>query len=470
MAKNQESSAEKMGTMPVGKLLATMALPAMCSMLVQSLYNVVDSIFVARISEDALTAVSLAFPMQMLILAFSLGASVGTNSLIARRLGEGRQKDASDAANNGLFIAGIISILFMILGLFFVRPFLSLFPADPATTEMAVQYLRIVMIFSFGMHIAGMGEKILQSTGNMIIPMISQLVGAVVNIILDPIMIFGLLGFPALGVAGAAIATVIGQMMAMTYVLIMLAVRSHDVHITFRHFRPNPVAIRDIIAVGLPVMVMNAIGSFTTTFMNKILIGFSSTAVAVMGVYFKLQSFVFMPVFGLTQGAMPIMGYNFGANNRNRFIKTLKLSLLTAGVIMTLGTLLFWTFPEPLLRLFDAGEQMLEIGTVALRAVSLSFIGAAAGIILSTMFQSMGHGFLSLCMSLLRQLIVILPAAWILGRVFGLSGVWFAYPIAEYVCIAVFIPLALVTVRREFAVREGKGEKKENSGGDRTNA
>lgn len=454
MAQPQGNSSQKMGTMPVGRLLASMALPAMCSMLVQSMYNIVDSIFVARISENALTAVSLAFPLQMLVLAFSLGASIGANSLIARRLGEGRREDASIAANNGFFLAALNSILFLVCGLLFARPFLQFFGADAATTEMGVQYLSIVMIFSFGMHFAGMGEKVLQSTGNMIIPMISQLVGALVNLILDPIMIFGLLGFPALGVSGAAIATVAGQIVAMVYVFIMLAVREHDVHVTWRGFRPNKAALRDIIAVGLPVMVMNAIGSVTTTLMNTILMAFSSTAVAVIGVYFKLQSFVFMPVFGLTQGAMPIMGYNYGANNRKRFYDTMKLSLIVAGVIMAVGTLIFSFFPGVLLSLFNSGEQMVAIGTVALRTISFCFVGAAAGIIISTMFQAIGHGLMSLFMSLLRQLVLILPAAWLLGRLFGLDGVWYAYPLAEYVCLAVFLPLGIVTLKREFARKD----------------
>ncbi|MCI8623452.1 MAG: MATE family efflux transporter [Provencibacterium sp.] len=457
----KESRAQKMGTMPVGKLLASMALPAMCSMLVQAMYNIVDSIFVAKISEDALTAVSLAFPMQMLILSFALGASVGANSLIARRLGEGRQQEASAAANNGFFLALVNYVIFLLGGLLLARPFISLFSEDPSLVEMGTQYLSIVMIFSFGMHIASMGEKVLQATGNMITPMITQLIGAITNIILDPIMIFGLFGFPALGIAGAAIATVIGQIASAVYVMVMLHIREHDVHIQLRGFRPDREAIRDILAVGVPTAVMNAIGSVTTTGMNKILMTYSSTAVAVIGAYFKLQSFVFMPVFGLTQGLMPILGYNYGANNRKRFMHALKLAFSVALGIMAVGTLLFNLIPDKLLMLFNAGAEMQKIGQVALRTISYCFIGAAFGIIISTMFQSIGHGFKSLLMSLLRQLILILPVAWLLGRTFGLDAVWFSYPVAEYICLVIFLPVGVWVIRREFerkAAQQGQEE------------
>jgi putative MATE family efflux protein len=456
----KENSAQKMGTMPVGKLLMSMALPAMCSMLVQSLYNIVDSIFVARLSEDALTAVSLAFPMQMLILSFSLGASVGANSLIARRLGEGRLQEASAAANNGFFLALVNYILFLLGGLLIARPFISLFSEDAAMVEMGTQYLSIVMIFSFGMHIAGMGEKVLQATGNMIIPMITQLIGAILNIILDPIMIFGLLGFPALGIAGAAIATVTGQIAAAIYVMVMLLIREHAVHIQLKGFRLDGGAIRDILKVGVPTAVMNAIGSVTTTGMNKILMSYSSTAVAVIGAYFKLQSFVFMPVFGLTQGLMPILGYNYGANNRKRFMHALKLAFAVALGIMTVGTLLFNLIPDKLLMLFEAGPEMQRIGQAALRTISYCFIGAAFGIIISTMFQAIGYGLQSLLMSLLRQLVLILPVAWLLGRLWGLDAVWFAYPIAEYTCLAVFLPVGVCVIKKEFSKKaqlQGEG-------------
>lgn len=448
---NKANSAEKMGTMSVGRLLSSMALPAMCSMLVQSLYNIVDSIFVAKISEDALTAVSLAFPMQMLILSFSLGASVGANSLIARRLGEGRQREASAAASNGFFLAAINYLLFLLGGLLLARPFIGAFSDDPVMVDMGAQYLSIVMVFSFGMHIAGMGEKVLQATGNMIIPMVTQLIGAILNIILDPIMIFGLFGFPKLGIAGAAIATVTGQIVSAIYVVVMLSVRSHAVHIRLRGFRPDGKALRDILKVGVPTGVMNAIGSVTTTGMNKILMSYSSTAVAVIGAYFKLQSFIFMPVFGLTQGLMPILGYNFGANNRQRFMKALKLAFATALCIMTAGTLIFNLIPDKLLMLFDAGEEMQRIGQTALSTISYCFIGAAFGIIISTMFQAMGHGFQSLMMSLLRQLALILPVAWLLGRLWGLSAIWLSYPIAEYICLAVFTPVGMRVIKKEFA-------------------
>lgn len=451
---NNISSSQKMGTMPIGPLLASMAIPAMFSMLIQSMYNVVDSIFVARIGENALTAVSLVFPMQMLVLAFSLGASVGANSLIARRLGEGKREEASAAATNGFFLAGMNYLIFLVAGIFISRPFLVLFSQDAGIVEMGTQYLTIVMVASFGMHIEMMGSKILQATGNMIVPMVSQIIGAVTNIVLDPIMIFGLLGCPAMGVAGAAIATVIGQIFAMIFVLVMYLFKEHDVHVSFKHFRPDGQIVRDIFKVGVPTMIMNAIGSVTTTGMNAILMVYSSTAVAVIGIYFKLQSFVFMPVFGLTQGAMPIMGYNFGANNKKRFMRTMNLSLIVASIIMVIGTAIFCLIPDKLLLLFDASEQMLSIGTVALRTIGFCFIGAAGGIIISTMFQAMGYGFNSLLMSLLRQLVLILPIGWLFGKLWGLDGVWFAYPTAEYICLLVFLPIAVSVVRKEFHKKE----------------
>ncbi len=443
-------NSDKMGTMPVGKLLFSMSVPAIFSMLVQSLYNVVDSIFVAQVSEDALVAVSIAFPLQMLIIALALGVGVGTNALIARRLGEKRREEANIAANTGIVLSLINMMLCMLVGLFLAKPFVGLFTQDAAVFAMGSQYLMIVMVFSVGVMIEMTCSRVLQATGNMIVPMISQLIGAITNIILDPIFIFGYFGVPKMGVAGAAVATVIGQILAMIFVLIVLKVGTHEVDIAPWRHHPQVQAAKDIYRVGIPTFVMNAIGSVTTTAMNAILMGFSATAVAVLGIYFKLQSFVFMPIFGLNQGAMPILGYNYGAADEKRFTRTLVLSFGVAVTIMVIGTVLFWTMPEMLLKLFNGSDQMLQLGSYALRVLALCFLPAACSIIMTTMFQALGKGMMSLVMSLLRQLVFIIPLAWILGQLGGLGAVWFCYPAAELLVAVIFVPIALKTIKKSF--------------------
>ena len=443
-------NSDKMGTMPVGKLLFSMSVPAIFSMLVQSLYNVVDSIFVAQVSEDALVAVSIAFPLQMLIIALALGVGVGTNALIARRLGEKRREEANIAANTGIVLSLINMALCMLVGLFLAKPFVGLFTQDAAVFTMGSQYLMIVMVFSVGVMIEMTCSRVLQATGNMIVPMISQLIGAITNIILDPIFIFGYFGVPKMGVAGAAVATVIGQILAMIFVLIVLKVGTHEVDIAPWRHPPQMQAAKDIYRVGIPTFVMNAIGSLTTTAMNAILMGFSATAVAVLGIYFKLQSFVFMPIFGLNQGAMPILGYNYGAADEKRFTRTLALSFGVALAIMVIGTVLFWTMPEMLLKLFNGSDQMLQLGSYALRVLALCFLPAACSIIMTTMFQALGKGMMSLVMSLLRQLVFIIPLAWILGQLGGLGAVWFCYPAAELLVAVIFVPIALKTIKKSF--------------------
>lgn len=450
-------NSDKMGTMPVGKLLFSMSVPAIFSMLVQSLYNVVDSIFVAQVSEDALVAVSIAFPLQMLIIALALGVGVGTNALIACRLGEKRREEANIAANTGIVLSLINMALCMLVGLFLAKPFVSLFTHDAAVLEMGSQYLMIVMIFSAGVMIEMTCSRVLQATGNMIVPMLSQLIGAITNIILDPIFIFGYFGVAKMGVAGAAVATVIGQILAMIFVLIVLKVGTHEVDIAPWRHHPQMQAAKDIYRVGIPTFVMNAIGSLTTTAMNAILMSFSATAVAVLGIYFKLQSFVFMPIFGLNQGAMPILGYNYGAGDEKRFTRTLVLSFGVAVAIMLAGTVLFWTMPEMLLKLFNGSDQMLKLGSYALRILALCFLPAACSIIMTTMFQALGKGLMSLIMSLLRQLVFIIPLAWVLGQLGGLSAVWFCYPAAEVLVAVIFIPIALKTIQRSF-----NAERREN--------
>lgn len=426
----------KMGTAPMLKLIISMSLPAVFSMLIQALYNIVDSIFVAQLGEGALTAVSLAFPVQTLIISVAVGTGVGINSLVSRRLGEKRQEEANSAATHGIILGLLSGIIFAILGFLFTKTFFQAFSDNKAIIDMGYSYTIVVTVLSFGSFIQINVEKALQATGNMIYPMIFQLVGAITNIILDPIMIFGLFGFPRLEVFGAALATVIGQILAMSLSLYVIFKRSHKVHVTFKKFKFNFKTIKDIYAVGLPSMIMQSIASVLIVGLNSILIAFSDAAVSVLGVYYKLQSFVFMPVFGLTQGVMPIMGYNFGAKNKHRLLSALKIGSVLAIIIMLSGTILFMAIPDKLLMLFNASEQMLELGTKALRTISLCFVPAALGIMFSTLFQALGQGRKSLYISVLRQLVIILPTAYLLSKI-GLNYVWYAFPIAEVFSFAV---------------------------------
>jgi len=425
-----ENTENKMGTMPVFKLIVSMSLPAMLSMMVQALYNVVDSFFVAKISENALTAVSLAFPIQTLLIAVGVGTAVGINSLVSRRLGEKRQDEADSAATHGILLGVFNWVLFAVIGIFFSRLFFQSFTQNQEVIAMGTQYMSIVCIVSFGVFIEINIEKTLQATGNMIYPMVSQLIGAITNIILDPIFIFGLFGVPKMGVAGAAIATVIGQVFAMLFLIFIIVKKDHDIKIDFNNFKIDWGIVKNIYSVGFPSIIMQSIGSAMVVGMNAILIGFTETAVALFGVYFKLQSFVFMPVFGLTQGIMPIIGYNYGARKRTRLLSAIKIGLVIAIGIMAFGTVMFWTIPGRLLSIFNASQTMLKIGVPALQIISICFVPAALGIMFSTVFQSVGNGFSSLIISVLRQLVVLLPAAFLLSKI-GLTSVWYAFPIAE---------------------------------------
>jgi len=420
----------KMGTTPVLKLIITMSFPAMFSMFIQSLYNIIDSMFVAQIGVEALTALSLAFPIQMVMIGVAVGTGVGVNSVVSRRLGEGRHEEANSAATHGLVLAFISWIAFALFGFFFTKPFFQSFSNSPAVVGMGCDYLYIVTIFSFGSFILIDLEKTLQATGNMIYPMVFQLMGAIINIILDPIMIFGLFGFPKLGVRGAAIATVSGQVFSLLFCLYIVFKKNHEVHITLKRFRFSGRTVKDIYVVALPSMVMQCIMSIVISGLNVILITFSEAAVAVLGAYYKLQSFIFMPLFGLNQGIMPIMGYNYGARNKKRLIDTLKFANMIALIIMTIGTLIFVLVPDRLLAIFNASGQMLQIGIPAFRIISLCFIVSAIGIILSTLFQALGIGIYSLIISVLRQLVIILPSAYFLSKI-GLNYIWYAFPIAE---------------------------------------
>ncbi len=434
MEDNKTLQQNKMGTMPIGKLLMNMAWPAILSMTISALYNIVDSIFVARISEEALTAVSLVNPVQMMIIALSVGSGVGINSLIARRLGAKNQEEADKAASTSIRIGLFNYFIFLMVGIFVTGPFVSGY-AEKGTEiyEAACQYLAIVCIGSLFINIQVVLEKVLQSTGNMVAPMIMSLVGAIVNIILDPILIFGLFGMPRLEVAGAALATVIGQFCAMMVGIFVVVKGEHLVHIQLRGFKLDWKVVKDIYKVGFPSIVMQSLASFMVIFYNMILVVYSTTAVAVLGIYFKIQSFVFMPVFGLNQGAMPIMGYNYGARDKDRLMETYKTALKVAVVVMGLGLLLFQLLPTQLLLMFDASADMLAIGVPALRLISLCFLPAAFGIITGTLFQGTGHGMLSLYVSLCRQFLGILPLAFVLIRIGGVTLSWMSFPLAELI-------------------------------------
>lgn len=450
----QDSSIKqnKMGTAPMLPLLLSMSLPAMFSMLVQALYNVVDSYFISQVSEKGLAAISLAFPIQNLLIAFAVGTAVGVTSLISRRLGQGRRKEADSAAVHGIILGFITSLVFAIYGAFFTTPFFQMFETDSEIVHMGDQYISICCIFSFGIFIEVSLEKILQATGNMMWPMVFQLVGAVTNIILDPILIFGMFGMPAMGVTGAAVATVIGQIVAMIVSICVIVFRKHEVHISLKGFRPDMKTIKDIYKVGLPGIVMQSIGTVMTMALNGILSSFSTAAYTVFGLYFKLQSFVFMPVFGLNQGLMPVMGYNYGARNKKRLLSALKTGIMIALVIMIAGTALFLIFPKGLLGIFSASQELLDIGVPALRIICSCFIFAALGIVGSTLFQSVGRGVYSLIVSLMRQLVVLVPAAWLLARFTGqVTAVWWAFPIAEVFSLAVTVILFLRLYKSELS-------------------
>lgn len=422
----------RMGTARMLPLIFSMALPAMFSMLVQALYNVVDTYYVSQYSEKAMSAVSLAFPIQNLQIAFAVGTAVGVTSLISRRLGEGRREDAESAASHGIMLGLATWLVFAVYGAFFTTPFFRLFESDPEIVRMGDQYISVCCIFSFGSFVVVMLEKILQATGNMFWPMIFQLVGAVINILLDPVFIFGYFGLPAMGVTGAAVATVGGQIISMIFAAIVFAVRPHAISISFRGFRFHWDTVKNIYAVGLPAIVMQAIGTVMNMAMNGILSGFSTAAYTVFGLYFKLQSFVFMPVFGLTQGLLPIMGFNYGAKNKKRLMQALIQGCVIALCIMTAGMLIFLLLPERLLGIFNASDELLRIGVPALRTIGTCFIFAALGIVSSTLFQAVGRGTYSLIVSLMRQLVVLVPAAWLLARLSGqVSAVWWAFPVAE---------------------------------------
>lgn len=439
MMKMELQKENKMGVMPVNKLLLSMSLPIMVSMLVQALYNIVDSVFVSMISEDALTAVSLAFPIQSLMIAVATGTGVGVNAVLSRSLGEKNYDHANKSAVNGVFLSILSYLLFIVIGLFVTGPFYHSQTTNPDILEYGKQYLTIVCLFSCGLFSQIIFERLLQSTGKTFYTMITQGTGAIINLILDPILIFGLLGFPKMGVAGAAAATVIGQIVAGIMGIIINHKVNHEIKLHVKGFRPDKKIIGQIYVVGIPSIIMQAIGSIMTYGMNLILISFTSTATAVFGVYFKVQSFIFMPIFGLNNGMVPIVAYNYGARKKDRLLKTVKLSILYAEGLMVVGFTLFQIFPQVILGWFQASDTMLSIGIPALRIISISFLLAGFSIICSSVFQALGNGVYSMIVSIARQLVVLLPAAYLLSLIGKVEYVWWAFPVAEIMALVMSI-------------------------------
>ncbi len=447
-----------MGEMPEGKLLFSMAVPLAFSMLIQALYNFVDSIFVSRIGENALTAVTLAYPMFMLMISVAVGTGVGVNSLISRRLGAKRIDEANRAAGNGMLLMALASLAFVLFGIFGAKPFVNAYTDVAETAEMGGTYLSIVCTFCFGLFMQVFCERIMQSQGKNVAAMLMQLVGAVINIVLDPILIFGLYGFPEMGIAGAAVATVVGQIVGMLFSFLLILGKSSAIRIRLSACRPHSKTIRDIYAVGIPSIVLQAIGTVMTLAMNAILIGFSETAVAVFGVYFKVQSVALMPLFGMTNAAMSIMAYNFGARNKPRLMRTYRLALVSGVIIMSVMSALFITFSHEILALFNASPDMQLIGGAALTIIPLHLPIAAICITNSTVFQAVGKGAYCMIISFTRQLFVLVPVAWLIARLTrDMTAVWWSFPISEAVSFALSL-IFMVNVYRTYIKPLGESE------------
>ena len=427
-----------------------MGLPAVFSMLIQALYNIVDTIYISQYSQDAMFAIGLVYPMQMVGLSLALGTGVGIGTLVSRRLGEKRMEDAGRVATTGIILALIHVLIIFLLGIFASKPFLGLYTDRAEIVELGFEYLSIVMCFNFGQMLSVCFERILQAQGNMIAPMISLIVGAVTNIVLDPILIFGYLGFPEMGMAGAAIATVAGQILGMIVVAVIAFKGDHEVKFHLKGFKMEADNVKKIYAVGLPTAIMNMISSVTTTLMNGVLVKYSENAVTSLSIYFKLQSFVFMPVFGFNQGALPILSYNYGAQDKDRYFKTAKLYMFTALGFMIVGTILFRFAPDLMLSFFAMDNSLKVIAEVTLKTIALSFIPAAVSIVFSTIMQSFGKGTMSMIQSILRQLGILIPCAYLLSALGGLDVVWYAYPIAEILVVLIFIPLVIKIYRNGF--------------------
>lgn len=429
----------KMGTHKILPLLIGMSVPPTISMMINSIYNIVDSIFVARLGTEPLTAVSLAFPIQNLILAVAVGSGVGVNSYIARKLGEKDFENANRTAGQGITLAVFHYLVLALLGLLFIKPFFHIFTSDPTVLHMSYEYTYIVTLLSLGTIMQIAIEKILQGTGNTLAPMYLQIIGAITNIILDPILIYGYFGMPAMGVSGAAIATVIGQFTSLAASIYVLYFRKQEIKISISDYKINLPIIKEIYNVGIPSFFIMSIGSFLVMGINFILAQISDLAVSLFGIYFKLQTFIYMPTIGVTQGAMPIMGYNYGARDRHRLKEVLDYSLIISIIINILGTILFWIYPEEILGFFNANGEMLELGSYTVRIISISYTFGSICFIFASFLQAIGKGFPSLVITLLRQIILLLPLAFILSKFFGLNGVWAAFPIVDiFTCIIAY--------------------------------
>lgn len=439
----------KMATESMTKLVVTMSLPPIVSMFIQAMYNVVDSIFVSRIGMEALTAVSLAFPLQLIIVALFVGTGAGISSVISRRLGEGNFDAANKAASHAVVVSFIYSIIIALAGIFITDFLVGFFTDDTTLQYLTAQYLRIILIFSIFNFIAHAGISILQSTGNTLMPMISQLIGAITNIILDPIMIFGYFGFPQMGVAGAALATIIGQLASFIIIIVMFR-KDTSLDVRIRNFKFDKVILKDIYIVALPAIVMQSLASVMISGLNLILISISDAAISVLGIYYKLQSFIFMPIFGMMQAFRAIIGYNFGAKNKARVLSAIKTALIISVGIMIAGTLIFQVFAEPLLRMFDSNDEMMSIGIKALRTISLTFIAASIGIVISSAFQSFGKGIISLVISFTRQLLILLPTAYILSKLGGVDLVWYSFTVAEGLSLLIAVPSIAIYLNKIF--------------------
>ncbi len=443
--KEMKPQENKMGVMPINRLLVSISVPIMLSMLVQALYNIVDSVFVSRISENALNAVGLAFPVQNLMIAVATGTGVGINALLSKSLGQKNFERSNLTAVNGVFLALCSAAVFAVAGALFSRTFFLVQTDVAEIVDGGTAYITICTVLSFGIFLAITYERLLQATGNTIYTMITQMLGAVINIVFDPIFIFVF----DMGVAGAAWATVLGQAVGAALGIYLNAKKNTEITLNFKGFRPNGAIIMRIYSVGLPSIIMAAIGSVMTFCLNKILIAFTTTATAVFGVYFKLQSFVFMPIFGMNNGMVPIVAYNFGAKKPDRMTETVKLSILYATGIMVIGFTLFQVGAGFLLGFFDASDYMLEIGVPALRTISFHFILAGFSIVCSSLFQALGHGVLSLLISMVRQLVVLLPTAWLMSLSGQLALVWWAFPVAELASVAMCAVFLRYVYRKE---------------------
>lgn len=446
-----DSKTVRMGYMPVGRLLATMSGPAIFSMLINALYNIIDSIFVAQIGEDALTAVTIGGPIQFFMVSMGVGTGVGINSLISRRLGAKKFEDANNAANSGLKLAMFNWLIFLVFGIFFAKSFIEIFSNDPSIVKQGVSYLSIVTVFSCFCMLELLLEKTFQATGNMVYPMITMIIGALVNTIVDPILIFGLLGAPKLGVTGAAISTVFAQFVSMSVGIYFIKRKNTGLKVNLLDLKIDFKIVKEIYKVGAPSIIMQSLSSVMLFGINIILAAFSSTAVAVMGIYGRLQMFIFMPVFGINQGALPIMGYNFGAKSKKRLMDTYKLANIGAFTIMSVGLLIMQIFPDLLLKMFNASPEMYEIGIKALRSISWCFLPAGYGIITAGMMQATGYGFSSMWGSIIRQFVGILPLAYIFGKIGGLDLVWWAFPSAEILGLLYYMMFMYILNKRAFS-------------------